>query len=357
VKILLLTRYASLGASSRLRSFQYIPYLESKGWQIEVNYLFSNDYVRALYRGSSLYHEVIKGFWKRLKMLMKLKQYDVVWVEKELFPFFPSFAERLLNSLGIPYMVDYDDALFHRYDQHRSLLIRTILGKKIDMVMNKSALVIAGNKYLASRAKLAGANQVKIIPTVIDLERYNYKTKVSSEKELIIGWIGSPSTTHYLLDLNEVFMKLKKKFHVRVVAVGASSPALKKSDIDVVPWSEKSEVDSIQKFDIGIMPLTDSPWERGKCGYKLIQYMACGLPVIGSPVGINKDIIEHGVNGFLAQSLREWENALSKLLERSDMRLEMGRYGRKRVEDWYSLQIQAPRLQALLEEVVKGSER
>jgi len=347
MKILLLTRYGRLGASSRVRSLQYIDYLSSKGMVVDVFPLFSNDYLTALYSGQSYWKEVLLSYWRRMRKLFSLSDYDLIWLEKELFPFFPAIIERLLGILGVRYVVDYDDALFHRYDLHKSWLVRTFLGKKIDVVMRSSALVIVGNDYLAQRARDAGAKKIEIVPTVVDLDRYVPLPK-QSRQHVVIGWIGSPSTECYLLKLIPVFVRLKNKFNVSFVAIGANQKNFKHSPVDVVPWSEDTEVGAIQNFDIGIMPLTDSPWEQGKCGYKLIQYMACEVPVVASAVGVNKQIIKQGENGFLIESFSEWEGQLGRLLADKVLRQTMGIKGREQVESWYSLQKQAPRLARMM---------
>jgi glycosyltransferase involved in cell wall biosynthesis len=347
MKILLLSRYGRLGASSRVRSLQYLPFLESKGWQVDVTPLFSDSYLQVLYSGQLRGIQVIAGYWRRIKALLRVRRYDLIWIEKEVFPFIPALAERLLVKVGVPYVVDYDDALFHRYDKHRSWLIRSLLGRKIDAVMRHAALVVAGNEYLADRARAAGARRVEIVPTVVDLTRYKV-VQSASNHPLVVGWIGSPTTSRYLLALKPVFESLKEQFDVRFVAVGARQEDLAGVPIEVWPWSEETEVQSIQAFDVGIMPLSDTPWERGKCGYKLIQYMACGLPVVASPVGVNKEIIKHGNSGLLADGLDEWQEALGKLLEKRIKREQMGQKGRLQVEGWYSMQVQAPRLERLM---------
>lgn len=352
MKVLLLSRYGRMGASSRVRSLQYLPLLESKGWQVDVSPLFSDSYLQAFYSGQPCRIQVIAGYWRRLKVMIRAGRYDLIWIEKEAFPFMPALAERLLFKVGVPYVVDYDDALFHRYDKHHSWLIRSLLGRKIDAVMRHATLVVAGNEYLAERARATGARRVEIVPTVVDLTRYEVVQSASNDS-LIVGWIGSPATSHYLLAIGSVYESLVREFDVRFVAVGASDEEVKGLPIEVWPWSEETEVQSIQAFDIGIMPLVDSPWERGKCGYKLIQYMACGLPVVASPVGVNGRIVEHGANGFLAQDLHEWEEALRRLLYDQNLRRRMGTKGRERVEAWYSLQVQAPRLEELMRGVLR----
>lgn len=352
MKILLLSRYDRLGASSRVRSLQYLSFLESRGWEVDVCPLFSDRYLQALYSAQPRWSQVIFGYLGRVRVLLRPKNYDLFWIEKELFPFMPAFVEYLFAKTSVPYVVDYDDALFHRYDKHRSRFIQSVFGRKIDIVMRHAASVVVGNEYLAERARDAGARRVEIIPTVVDLTRYQVVAP-ASHPQLVVGWIGSPSTSHYLLTLENVFVSLVNKFDVRFVAVGSSEEQLQGLPIETWHWSEKSEVQAIQSFDIGIMPLTDSPWERGKCGYKLIQYMACGVPVVASPVGVNGQIVDHGVNGFLAQELHEWEQALGRLLNDQELRRRMGSKGRERVESWYSLQVQAPRLEDLLLRVLR----
>lgn len=350
MKVLLLSRYEPLGASSRVRSLQYLSYFHSQGVEVTVKALFSDDYLRALYSGGSRWREVIKGYAERILALLGARRFDVVIIEKELFPFMPAIAERFLRLFGVPYVVDYDDALFHRYDCHSNIWIRRLLGKKIDSVMCQATTVIAGNDYLAERAQRAGAIKVVIIPTVVDAERYLPKPKAGFEIP-IVGWIGTPQTSRYLKPLLPVFEAIKNQMAVRFVAVGADPQDFEGTPVEVWPWSEDSEIESVQQFDIGIMPLVDSPWERGKCGYKLIQYMACGVPVIASPVGVNYEIVEEGVNGRFASVTQEWDTALRDMLGAGPEKREiMGKAGRQRVESWYSLQAQAPRFYKVLRE-------
>ena len=344
MKILLLSRYDSLGASSRVRFLQYLPYFHSQGIDVTVKPLLSNAYLEALYCGGSCWRQVVKGYSMRMIALLTAWRFDVVIIEKELFPFMPAFAERLLKVLGIPFVVDYDDALFHSYDCHSNPWVRRFLGRKIDAVMHYSTCVIAGNHYLARRAHEAGAKSVKIIPTVVDLGRYQSQQK-GNEPVLTVGWIGTPQTSKYLKPLMSVFETLKRELSVRFVAVGANPADFEDSPIEVWAWSEDSEVELVQVFDVGIMPLVDSAWERGKCGYKLIQYMACGVPVVASPVGVNCQIVEVGKTGYLASSLDEWQQCLFVLLSAAPgVRAKMGAAGRELVRQEYSTQVQAPQI-------------
>lgn len=285
--------------------------------------------------------------------LLRARRFDVVVVEKELFPFLPAVAERLLRLLGVRYVVDYDDALFHRYDRHASALVRGLLGRKIDSVMRHAAIVVAGNEYLAERARQAGAPRIEVIPTVVDTERYQPLAHVANETP-VVGWIGTPKTSRYLKPLVPVFEALQDKMPVRFIAVGARPVDFEGTPVEAWPWSEETEVESIQQFDIGIMPLDDSPWERGKCGYKLLQYMACGLPVVASPVGVNREIVTPEENGLLANTADEWKHALGGLLQADEsIRQSIGREGRQRVEEWYSLKALAPRVFSTVREAAR----
>jgi glycosyltransferase involved in cell wall biosynthesis len=344
MRLLALTRYASLGSSSRVRFYQYIPYLKSCGVDIQVAPFFDNDYVSNLYAGKRQpVLSVFMAYINRKARLLNSRHFDLLWIEKELFPWLPSFKDNLFLKCGIPSVVDYDDAVFHRYDQYGNRMIRAILGNKIDAIMRQATTVVAGNEYLADRAVHASARCIEYLPSVVDIDRYQIKER--NGESFRIGWIGSPVTAPYLglvrLALDEVI----KKTGARLLLVGVGDqdplPGIPK---DVLPWSEENEVAHIQSFDVGIMPLPDGPFERGKCGYKLIQYMACGLPVVASPVGVNRQIVQQGVTGFCASSQEEWAEALVRLARETGLRKIMGETGRQVVEREYSLQVTAPQL-------------
>ncbi|MEW8626798.1 MAG: glycosyltransferase family 4 protein [Candidatus Thiodiazotropha sp.] len=358
MKVLLLSRYPRLGASSRLRSYQYLPGLAGSGIEVTVSPLFSEAYLEDFYAsGKKRPGALFSAYWARLKQLLNAGDFDLLWVEKELFPWLPAYVEQLLKRLGIPLMVDYDDAIFHRYDQSGSSLVRTLLGKKIDRVMASATLVTAGNDYLAKRAEAAGAPRVMRLPTVLDVSRYQPKT-VSEHSPFAVGWIGSPTTAGYLDLIREPLRSVAKKHPIRLMVVGAHIEPIADLPVVCIDWSEVREAELIQQFDVGVMPLVDQLWEKGKCGYKLIQYMACALPVIASPVGVNREIVEHGVDGYLAEDAAAWESALIRLIESAPLRQEMGRIGRAKVEQHYSLTVMTARLvSAIGQSVVQQNRR
>ena len=353
-RLLVLSKYSRLGASSRLRTLQYRRWLEDAGFAVEYSALFDDRYLQRLYSGEKTHADLIGYYRKRLSRLREIPRPGLIWVEYEALPWLPWLLERALLPASVPIVSDYDDAVFHRYDRHRLAPVRWLLGRKIDRVMKSSQLVTAGNAYLADRARHAGAAHVEVVPTVVDLSHYSVRSAALSTPSVRVGWIGTPNTWHAFgktlyTQINDTLTAYDAKF----CAVGAELEAGRVGNLEVIAWSEESEVDTIQNMDIGVMPLTDSAWSRGKCGYKLIQYMACGLPVVASPVGVNREIVEHGVNGFLAKTEAEWSKALITLLSDEELRRRMGLAGRKKVEQQYSLQVYGPKVASLLYDVAQ----
>ncbi|WP_454764684.1 glycosyltransferase family 4 protein [Cupriavidus campinensis] len=350
MKVLLLTRYGRLGASSRLRMLQFLPWFREAGLEGESQALLGDAMLACKYRSGGYQRgAMIAAYGARIRSMVRRKHANLVWIEKEALPWFPATIERAMLR-GVPYVLDYDDALFHNYDLHRLGVVRRMLGRRIDSIMAGAALVTAGNDYLAQRARDAGAKWVEVVPTVIDLDRYPVLPRTGHDDAVPrIVWIGSPTTAAYLNALEAPLRRLAAR-HTFVLRVIGAEVSMTGVDVECVPWTEESEVASIADCDVGIMPLRDSPWERGKCGYKLIQYMACGLPVVASPIGVNEQIVRDGENGFLADNPDAWENALETLLNDRTMCHVMGQAGRNRVEQEYSVQRVAPRLARLLKQ-------
>jgi glycosyltransferase involved in cell wall biosynthesis len=356
MKILLLSRYEISGASSRFRCYQFIPYLERNGHSVTVAPLLSDAYVAALNAGTRFsVADIAARYLKRIRTLLADESHDLIWLQQEFFPWLPAWLEEALHGNRMPFVVDYDDAFFHRYDAHASPLVRKVLGKKIDRVMRAAATVVAGNEYIAERAASAGASHIEILPTVVDDSVYTAVPRTPSDS-FTIGWIGSSATFTYVKDIARALGTLTREGGSRIVLVGAGSVVDPGFPVEHHPWVLGQEPKEIAGFDVGVMPLRDTPWERGKCGFKLIQYMATGLPVVASPVGINKRIVEQGADGFLAMTDEEWIHALRKLRDEPKMRNSMGAKGRTKVESTYSVKNVAPvLLQILLQAAGKST--
>jgi glycosyltransferase involved in cell wall biosynthesis len=348
INVLALPMYSRLGASSRLRIMQYVSWFDGSKISVTQAPFISDEMLVGKYRDGRYKLDSILGCYvNRIRHLMRRQKYDLLWIEKEALPWLPSWFELgLLDQ--VPYVLDYDDAVFHKYDLHVSPFIRFFFSKRINALMAKARLVVVGNPYLASRAHESGAQCIEVVPTVIDLSRYRtLKPCGNDNSALRIVWIGSPSTVKYLIEIAPALKMLAKKFKFTLCVIGATLE-LPGVDVECISWSEESEVDAILRCDIGIMPLRDSPWERGKCGYKLIQYMACGLPVVASPIGVNATIVRDGHNGFLASGENLWVDRLGKLLGDPALRTNLGNIGRIDVEGNYCVQQQGPRIATLL---------
>lgn len=345
--ILMLTRYGRLGASSRLRFLAYLPALRDIGFRVTEAPLLDDDYLRRLYDGERAdRRRIAAAYARRAAALRSSRRYDLIWLEKEALPWLPFGAEAAAGLGRVPYVMDIDDAWFERYAGHRWAPVRALLGGKFATLARNARIVLAGNPYLADWARGAGCADVRILPTVVDAARYPVLPfPAAAGSPAIVGWIGSPSTARYLGMVGGALARLGTAVRLRVV--GASDLALP-VPATCVPWREESETEELGRIDVGIMPLPDSPWERGKCGYKLIQYMAAGRPVVASPVGVNTSLVQHGVNGFLAEGEDAWADALGRLAADPELRARMGAAGRRLVEKRYALPVTAPRLAAAL---------
>lgn len=317
-----------------MRMNQFVPKLVEAGAAVRIAPFFDDAYLHALFgRGARPGRSAVAGHARRLRTLIGPGA-DLVWLEKELFPFLPGVAERALQWRGLAYVVDYDDAVFHRYDRHPSRLVRRVFGDKLRPLIAGAAAVTAGNEYLADYARTRGARRVEIVPTVVDPAAYPV-TAPPAGPSLRIGWIGTPANARYLATVADALRLLGDAVPATLVTIGA--PALPDLPVpqEAHPWSEDTEGALLASCDVGVMPLRDSSYERGKCGYKLIQCMAAARPVIASPVGANRGIVTPDV-GILAETAPQWADAIQRLADDPGLRARMGAAGRARVEAHYS---------------------
>lgn len=347
LRVLLLAKYGRLHPSTRVRFHTYLPHLAGLGIDVTIAPLLPESYTVDLFSGRRTGMATVGlAYLRRAITLVRARAHDVVWMEGELWPRAPAWGEALLEAIHCPCVVDYDDAIFHRYDLSPNPLVRLLLRRKIDTVMRHATAVVVGNQYLRERALAAGASVIHTVPSVVDLERY--KPPPKSETPVAVGWIGSPISTYFLESVAPVLRRVQQATGARVRIVGAGRRLNPELEAEFIDWSEESEVAEIGNFAVGIMPLVDSPIARGKSGYKLIQYMACHVPVVASPVGENKNIIEDSVDGLLADSEEEWYAALVGLLSDRDLRQRLGAAGRSKVERLYSVQATGPRMASIL---------
>lgn len=354
MRVLALTKYGSRAASTRQRFLQYVPYMRESGFDVRHSPLLGNDYVRRLgsaTRKISIF--LLREYLERMRVLISASEYDLLWIQYELFPYLPAAFERLGLLGRKPLVFDFDDAVFNMYDNASNPFVRSILRGKLAPMLRRAKLCCCGNSYLLEYAQQFCSNTM-VLPTVVDTESYKPKKRTPGELP-VIGWIGSSSTSVYLKPLLPLLSHLAASGVARVKLVGAGhSISTNVQNFEIIEWSQEREIADVQSMDIGIMPLPDDEWARGKCGFKLIQYMACGIPVIASPVGMNNEIVGHGTNGYLAKSIDEWRVSLTRLIARPEERLRFGTNGRARVVRDYSIRSQAPRLIAALKSVSSG---
>lgn len=276
---------------------------------------------------------------RRFLRLVRASKYDCILIEKEIFPAFPAWLEAVFMSTnGVRKVLDYDDAIFHKYDNPRKL-ISWICDGKIARLVRSADATIVGNDYLYDYAVEHGAPCVVKIPTVVDGSRYDIRRPDRSHDTVRIGWIGSTPNAHHLKSIEPALVELTKRFSFELRIVGGSKIELDaRISVRYLRWSETEEVKLLQELDIGIMPLYDGPWERGKCGLKIVQYMAASLPVVASGIGANCEIVRHGRTGYLANEQIEWISHLTKLCASATRRRRMGQVGRRRFEQYYSLE-------------------
>lgn len=331
---------------------QFLPKL-NLFYQIQVHSLLSDEYVTNLYAGIPQNKiGILFAYCKRAFQLITDSS-DVLIIEKELFPYFPYWFEKIFLSKK-KYIIDIDDAVFHNYDLNVSSLKKFLLGTKFKNLFKNSFAVLAGSPYLQEVAENFGARNVIYFPTVIDGKRY-FKATVHSLKitdRVVIGWIGSGSTDKYLELIRYSLVRVAKLVSGQLVfKIIGSTKQLQIDGVEVVniPWAEDSEVTAIRGIDIGVMPLEDTLWERGKCAYKLIQYMACAKPVIASAIGANNLVVDHGLNGFLCASEQDWCDALVTLVNNRELCHEFGKHGINKIKQHYTVEANIKILQKLLQ--------
>ncbi len=340
----------------RYRIEQWEPLLRERGVEIDYH-SFEDEALHALiYKAGNLRQKlqlVSRAFARRTTLLRRVRDYDAVYVFREAALLGPPVFERMIARARVPLIFDFDDAIFVPYrSPSNGYLSYLKFPAKTRTICRLATHVMAGNPFLADYAREVNRN-VTIVPTTIDTEKYTVdETKVAADPP-VIGWSGSYSTVQHLDTLRDVLQQLAKEERFRLRVIGTPQYELEGVDVEAMPWRAATETDDLSVMDVGIMPLPDDRWSKGKCGLKALQYMALGIPTICSPVGVNIDIIQDGANGFIAASDDEWIEKLKALLRSAELRKRLGRAGRSTVEAQYSALVQAPRVYQILESVVR----
>ncbi|MCF6351617.1 MAG: glycosyltransferase family 4 protein [Cyclobacteriaceae bacterium] len=337
--------------SQRYRFEQYFPFLEVNNVYCELSYLISEKDDKILYSPGNYVGKLrifIKSWLHRLKDVKRVNSFDYIFMQREAFMTGTTYFEKKFAKSTAKLIFDFDDSIWLE-DKNEANGKLAFLKKpsKTSTIISLCDTVVAGNQYLAEYAKQFNKNVV-IIPTTIDTNWYKPAKKEISDR-IIIGWSGSFSTIKHFESAIGALTKIKSKYGDKVdfKVIGDSNYRHKALGIVGQRWRSETEVEDLQDIDIGIMPLPNIDWTRGKCGLKGLQYMGLAIPSIMSPVGVNIEIITHGVNGILASTEQEWIDCLTQLIESSELRKTLGGAGRKTVEDLYSMNANANKYLAL----------
>ena len=277
------------------------------------------------------------GFIYRFKSLIKSFSYDYVYIFRETTPIGPPIYEFILSCIFRKKIIyDFDDAIWLPFKSSKNNLTNRLkFTSKVNHICKWSYKISCGNAYLADYARQFNKN-VRVIPTIVDTDMIHNKVKLHSNNCLTVGWTGSHSTLKYLDLLVEVVDKLQGEIEFDFIVIADQNPKLPLKKFRFIQWSENREVEDLLQFDIGLMPLPDDEWAKGKCGFKAIQYLSLGIPALVSPVGVNSKIVSHDVNGYHCESPSEWENYLRILLNSEAIRSRLGNAGRKRIVQAFS---------------------
>jgi L-malate glycosyltransferase len=360
MKVLFIVPYPTEGPSNRYRVEQYLPFLDKQGIYWRLRPFIASKFYRILYKKGNTIKKCVyflAGCIRRLTDIIRAVNYDIIFIHIETFPFGPPLLEFIFYVMGKPIVFDFEDAIYLSSPGKAGILRWMRFPGKFYSNIRLSARIIVCNNYLKEKLYCYNPN-ITVIPTSIDTDKFKLKPGKPSNDNLLIGWIGSHTTLSCLKQIIPVLEKLGKKYKFTLKIVGGGS-GIEIPGIKVInqKWALEKDVESFQSLDIGIYPLPDNEWAMAKTPFKTIQYMSVGVPTVASAVGGNREIIQDGVNGFLASCEEEWIQKLSFLIERPELRRSIGMAGRETVEKRYSLKINAPKFVEVLNSVYNKRRR
>ena len=346
-RILFLVPYPlGIAPSQRFRFEQYFDILKSNGFDFDVKTYLDERAMIYLYEPGNFVRKVWKvklGLLKRFVQLFTLFKYDFVFVHREAAPVGPPIFEWIITKVFRKKVIfDFDDAIWLKNTSSTNSVISLFKRyRNAENVCSWAWKVSCGNDYLADHARKF--NQYVVVnPTTIDTENLHNRVKQYSGEKITIGWTGTHSTIKYLDALIPILKKLENEFDFNFLVIADRQTDFDLKSLQFVPWNKQSEIDDLLKMDVGVMPLEDDKWAKGKCGFKALQYMALGIPAIVSPVGVNTKIVDHGANGWICQSPEEWEQTLRQILEKQIELKTFSTAARTKIEAHYSVKSNTP---------------
>jgi glycosyltransferase involved in cell wall biosynthesis len=327
--------------SQRFRFEQYLPYLREKGIEVKAYPFLNQNGWKIFYAHGKPLKKIVHlfaGCLKRTVHLFQIRKADVVFIHREAAPFGPPVFEWFIAKILRKRIVyDFDDAIWlpNFSPQHRNVH-RLKAYWKVQQIVRWSYKVSVGNQFLAEYARRLNANVV-VVPTTIDPSIHNNAWVAYPINPWVIGWTGTHTTVHYLLPLVPVLEQLAQEIPFVFRVISNEPPAFDVPNLEFIPWKKSTEIEDLAKFSVGVMPLSDDDWSKGKCGFKALQYMALGIPTVASNVGVNVEIIEHGVNGFLAETPQEWLFCLRQIYRDKNLCKAVGNAAVETVHSRYSV--------------------
>lgn len=345
-KILFLSPYpVDKAPSQRLKYEQYFSIFENTGYDITTKSFVSEKLWDILYLPGFIIQKLFftkLGYIKRFFTLFSIRKYDIIYVHLWVTPIGPPIFEWLTIKLAKKVVYDIDDMVFLGHSSDANKLWKNLKGKsKMIYLMKKANHVITCTPKLDEFVKQYNKNTTDISSTVDTCNRYIAKSNYQNKEQIVLGWSGSHSTSKYLYLLSNVFKELSKKHNFKLVVMGDKNFKIEGVNVEAIEWREDIEINTLQKFDIGLYPLPDEDWVYGKSGLKAIQYMALGIPTIATAIGANFRIIKNGINGFLVNPFDDegWLNKMELLIKDVNLRKKLGKAGRKTIEKNYSIEV------------------
>ncbi|MFM7566911.1 MAG: glycosyltransferase [Flavobacteriales bacterium] len=332
--------------SQRFRFEQYVDSLQVLGWEV-YTYSFLNEKGWKVFYTDGFSFQKLKylalGFVKRWFLMLHVWRFNTVLIHREAAPVGPPIYEWIIaKGFRKKIIYDFDDAIWlPNYSKQHQKVHRLKAYWKIKHLIRWAHLSLAGNHFLASYA-LKFSENVVVFPTTIDTDYHRPQNKKLGNRPLVLGWTGSHSTLDYLRILVPALEKLSEHYLFEFVVISNEPPPFTLPNLRYLPWNEASEIEDLGSIDLGLMPLTDDEWSKGKCGFKALQYLALGIPAMVSTVGVNADIITHGVNGFLVDHPDQWYSSIEYVLKHPEPLTDLGRNGRKTIEQRFSVAALTP---------------
>jgi glycosyltransferase involved in cell wall biosynthesis len=337
----------------RYRLEQWAPLLAAENVAVTFAPFLDARAMEVLYRGGHVARKVFstaRGYARRLRTALDSRGYDVAYVYREAALLGPPWLERLL-ARRLPVVFDFDDAIYLGDASAANAWVRPLKPRgKTEAICRLARHVVTGNETLAAFAR-RHARAVTVVPSTIDTDRYRVHGRPPNARP-VVGWTGSQTTLRHLATIAPALRRLREvvDFELRVIGGEVNLDGL---DVRCLPWRAASEAEDLRPLDVGLMPLPDDEWSRGKCGMKALQYMALGIPPVVSPVGANATIVRHGVNGQHASTEQQWVDGIRGLLADGAARARLGQAARQTVEETYSARVQGPRMARLLRDAAR----